>query len=183
MKAIELFCGIGGFRRGLAPVGIKTVFANDINENALSVYESNFGPTGVCHGDIHQIPLEEIPQHELLSAGFPCQPFSPAGKKQGVMDATNGTLFKNITEIIKHRSPKYFILENVRRMLSMQNGEHFHIILSALSSLDYSIEWRLINSVHLEYLSIGKEYLLLVKDCLRELLWSPQVCDCQMRQP
>ena len=91
--------------------------------------------------------MRDIPPHDLLTAGFPCQPFSPAGKKLGIHDSTNGTLFRCIVNILSHHQPRYFVLENVRRMLSMQDGWHFRVILSELSALNYSIEWRVINSI------------------------------------
>ena len=146
MKAIELFCGIGGFRLGTEPLGIRTIFANDINEKVVDVYEDNFGKGCVTKGDIRDIPVANIPEHELLCAGFPCQPFSSAGKKLGINDKVNGTLFKVIVEVLDFHKPKLFILENVRRLLSMQEGTHFQTIIEALSNLDYEIEWRLLNS-------------------------------------
>ncbi len=149
ITAIELFAGIGGFRLGLEAVGIKTLWANDINEQACEVYKSNFGKNSIVCDDIHKIDPNDIPKHQLLTAGFPCQPFSPAGKKQGVHDLTRGTLFEKIVDILEIHQPRYFFLENVKRLLSMENGKHFRIILKALSSLDdYFIEWRLINSVN-----------------------------------
>jgi DNA (cytosine-5)-methyltransferase 1 len=145
VRAIELFAGIGGFRLGMQGAGIETIWANDINELACQVYRSNFGEDAIVCADITQIPLSEIPDHDLLTAGFPCQPFSPAGKKLGVRDRTRGTLFETIVEILAEKQPQYFLLENVKRMLTMENGYHFRTILAALSELDYLIEWRIIN--------------------------------------
>lgn len=165
MDTIELFCGIGGFRLGVEPLGFRTVFANDINKKSLAVYRSNFGDKGVVEEDINQISLDEIPPHDLLTAGFPCQPFSPAGKKKGINDATNGTLFRRIVDIVAYHQPNYFILENVRRMLSMQNGEHFNIILSELTSLNYTIEWRVINSISFGIPQHRQRVFLIGKKC------------------
>ena len=147
LKAVELFAGIGGFRLGMANANIETIWANDINELSCQVYESNFGKDSLALGDINKIPISDIPNHHILTAGFPCQPFSPAGKKLGVRDCVRGTLFERIVEIIDKKQPKYFFLENVKRLLTMENGYHFRVILNALSELDYFIEWRIISPI------------------------------------
>lgn len=148
MKAIELFAGIGGFRLGMEAANIETIWANDSRELSGWVYESNFGKNSIFLADITRVDLSEIPQHDFLTAGFPCQPFSPAGKKQGIRDRVRGTLFERIVEIIADKQPQYFLLENVKRILTMEQGYHFRVILKALASLDYLIEWRLINPLH-----------------------------------
>jgi DNA (cytosine-5)-methyltransferase 1 len=89
----------------------------------------------------------EIPDHDLLTGGFPCQPFSSAGKKSGIRDP-RGTLFQTIVEIVRRHEPSFFVLENVKRLLSMEDGSHFATILEALASLNYRIEWRLLNAMH-----------------------------------
>ncbi|MBE9055670.1 DNA cytosine methyltransferase [Sphaerospermopsis sp. LEGE 08334] len=147
LTAIELFAGIGGFRLGLESANIKTIWANDINELSGQVYQSNFGDGSIVLGDINNISISDIPNHHLLTAGFPCQPFSPAGKKLGVRDQVRGTLFERIVEIISVKQPQYFLLENVKRLLTMENGYHFKVILNALSELDYLIEWRIISPI------------------------------------
>jgi DNA (cytosine-5)-methyltransferase 1 len=108
LKAIELFAGIGGFRLGMAAANIYTIWANDSSELSSQVYRSNFGDDSLFLGDIREINLAEIPCHDILTAGFPCQPFSPAGKKQGVRDRIRRTLFERIVEILQHRKPQYF---------------------------------------------------------------------------
>lgn len=147
LTAIELFAGIGGFRLGLENANIETVWANDINELCCKVYKSNFGKDSIVLGDINEISISDIPNHNILTAGFPCQPFSSAGKKLGVRDRVRGTLFERIVEIIDAKKPKYFFLENVKRLLTMENGYHFRVILNALSELDYLIEWRIISPI------------------------------------
>lgn len=145
LKAIELFSGIGGFRLACDAKGIKTVFANDIKPTACEVYKDRFGTEELRMGDLNQF-LNDIPRHDLLTAGFPCQPFSSAGKKNGIRDP-RGTLFEKIVEVLTMARPKYFVLENVKRLLSMENGEHFATIIDRLSSLGYVIEWRLLNAM------------------------------------
>ena len=147
MKAVELFAGIGGFRLACDALGIETVFANDLKPTACAVYADQFGEAVLHVGDINELmPL--IPEHDLLTAGFPCQPFSIAVKKEGVRDS-RGTLFQSIVQVLENKRPRLFVLENVKRLLSMESGEHFATILDALSSLGYSLEWRLINAMHL----------------------------------
>jgi DNA (cytosine-5)-methyltransferase 1 len=146
LKAIELFAGIGGFRLACDSKRIETVFANDIKPTACQVYTDAFGTGELRIGDISDY-LGEIPPHDLLTAGFPCQPFSSAGKKNGIRDP-RGTLFEKIVEVLTVTRPRYFVLENVKRLLSMENGEHFATIIDKLSSLGYVIEWRLLNAMN-----------------------------------
>ncbi|MFM6356114.1 MAG: DNA cytosine methyltransferase [Planktothrix sp.] len=148
LTAIELFAGIGGFRLGLEASGIETIWANDLNELCSQVYQSNFGQNSIVLGDIQNINLADIPEHDLLTAGFPCQPFSAAGKKLGIRDQVRGTLFEKIVEIIEAKKPRYFLLENVKRILTMEQGHHFKVILNALASLNYLIEWRIISPIN-----------------------------------
>jgi DNA (cytosine-5)-methyltransferase 1 len=146
LRTVELFCGIGGFRLAADSNGLKTVWANDLEPRACAVYRSHFGNVELREGDIRDL-LGEVPSHELLTAGFPCQPFSSAGKKRGVRDP-RGTLFQPIVTVLEHHRPRFFILENVKRLLAMERGLHFATILSVLSELDYLIEWRLLNAMH-----------------------------------
>ena len=143
-KMIELFCGIGGFKIAADSLGIHTIWANDLKKEACTVYRENFDSKILEEGDL-KLYIDDIPDHEILTAGFPCQPFSSAGKKEGTRDP-RGTLFELIVDVIEKKSPNYFILENVKRLLSMEQGDHFSTILSALSSLNYFIEWRVLNA-------------------------------------
>ena len=142
---IEFFAGIGGFRLAADSIGLKTIWANDIDARACLVYRSRFGKT-IHEGDVHQF-LDLIPKHDVLTGGFPCQPFSSAGKKQGTRDP-RGTLFQVLVQTIEKHQPRFFVLENVKRLLSMEKGCHFATILSALTSLGYRVEWRLLNASH-----------------------------------
>lgn len=146
MRAIELFSGIGGFRLACDARGISTVFANDVKPTACQVYADKFGKDELRMGDLNEYILQ-IPTHDLLTGGFPCQPFSSAGKKNGVRDP-RGTLFESIIHILTIHRPRYFILENVKRLLSMEQGEHFATILDKLSTLGYFVEWRLLNAMN-----------------------------------
>lgn len=144
-SAIELFAGIGGFRLACDKLSINTIWANDIDSKAVKVYKDNFGEDSIVQGDINTL-IDNVPNHDILTGGFPCQPFSKAGKKQGV-DDIRGTLFEAIVKIVKLRQPKYFVLENVNSLLFMQGGRHYRTILAALSDLDYKIEWRVLNAI------------------------------------
>ena len=143
---VELFAGIGGFRIAAEMHGIQTLWANDICPRACQVYRSQFGDAEIRQGDIRAF-VHEIPSHDLLTAGFPCQPFSSAGKKKGLRDP-RGHLFAVIVDILRRHRPRYFILENVKRLLSMERGDHFATMLAALTALDYQVEWRLVNAMH-----------------------------------
>ena len=145
-RAIELFCGIGGFRLACDELSFRTVWANDINHLSCTIYADAFGSCGLHEGDIRELHAD-IPPHDLLTAGFPCQPFSSAGKKLGTRDP-RGTLFQEIVSVLGRHTPSYFVLENVKRLLSMENGDHFAAILSSLTELDYLVEWRLLNATH-----------------------------------
>jgi DNA (cytosine-5)-methyltransferase 1 len=165
MRAVELFAGIGGFRIACDELGIKTVWANDLDPKASKVYRDKFGLGEHIEGDVEDY-IDEIPSHDLLTGGFPCQPFSSAGKKLGIKDA-RGTLFEKIVYVINKNKPKYFVLENVKRLLSMDKGAHFATILEALSSLGYLVEWRLLNAINFG-LPQNRERIVIIGhlDCL-----------------
>lgn len=144
LRAVELFAGIGGFRLACDSLGIQTIWANDINENAVKVYRDRFGDDAIVCGDINE-SLGLIPDHDILTGGFPCQPFSRAGKKLGIEDY-RGTLFESIVKVLATRRPRYFVLENVNSLLFMENGRNFRTIIDALDDLGYKIEWRVFNA-------------------------------------
>ena len=147
LRAVELFAGIGGFRLACDNLGIKTIWANDIDHNAVKVYSDNFGMGEIVEGDINE-EKGKIPDHDILLAGFPCQPFSKAGKKMGV-DDFRGTLFEAIVDVLQNKNPPFFVLENVSNLLSLDKGRHFKTVLAALCRLDYHIEWKVFNVANL----------------------------------
>ena len=144
MRFIDLFAGIGGFRIPFDEFGYKCVFSSEIDKFARQTYRTHFGEEP--HGDITKIAAKEIPRHDLLLAGFPCQPFSKAGHQKGFEDA-RGTMFFEIMRILKHHKPKYFILENVKQLVKHNNGETLEYILSQLRSI-YGDEvcWKVLNA-------------------------------------
>ena len=144
LTTVELFAGIGGFRIGAEKNKIKTVWANDINSDSVKVYKDNYGENSIVQGDINTL-IGAVPNHDILTGGFPCQPFSKAGKKLGIKDY-RGTLFESIVKILERKKPNYFILENVNSLLTMDKGENFKTILTALMGQSYKIEWRVFNA-------------------------------------
>lgn len=140
---IDLFCGIGGFHRALESVGGECVFASDIDRECQKTYEANYNIE--VNGDITKIDPNSIPSHDILCAGFPCQPFSVSGKQKGFED-TRGTLFFNVLEIIKVKKPKVIFLENVKQLKYHDSGKTMQVILRCLKGEGYYVSWKVLNS-------------------------------------
>lgn len=140
---IDLFSGIGGIRLGFEHVGGKCVFSSDIDKYARQTYKANFGEEPA--GDITTIQPHDIPSFDVLTAGFPCQPFSVAGLRKGFED-TRGTLFFNICEIIEHHQPKVVFLENVKGLTNHAHGNTLKIIKQNLVNLGYSVNIKVLNA-------------------------------------
>lgn len=146
IRFIDLFAGIGGFHLALAKQGAQCVFASEINEKAVKTYMLNHKILAeMMHGDITQINPLDIPDHEILCAGFPCQPFSQAGQKKGFEDV-RGTLFFNILKILETKRPKAYFLENVRGLLKHDNGRTYNVIQDKLKGLGYSFQSFIVKS-------------------------------------
>lgn len=151
---IDLFAGIGGIRLAYQNLGGKCIFTSEWDSYSKKTYEANFGE--VPFGDITQIKESEIPDHDILLGGFPCQPFSIAGvskknalgRKHGFLDETQGTLFFDIARILKHKRPKTFMLENVKNLISHDKGNTFRIIKETLKELNYSIHFKVLDGKH-----------------------------------
>jgi DNA (cytosine-5)-methyltransferase 1 len=134
---IDLFCGIGGFHQAMASLGGECVFACDIDADCRKTYEANYGITPA--GDITKIKAEEIPAHDVLCGGFPCQAFSKAGKRLGFEDETKGTLFFDICRIMEYHKPKFALLENVRNLASHDHGHTWQVIRGHLEKIGYNL--------------------------------------------
>ena len=143
LKAIDLFCGIGGFHLACKENNIDVVWASEIDKFARTQYQLNHGL--IPQGDITKINVEDIPEHDLLCAGFPCQAFSNAGKKMGLED-TRGTLFYEIARILDHHKTPYFLLENVPNLLSINNGEIIKVIQDVFQNLGYYLKIKILNA-------------------------------------
>lgn len=163
---IDLFAGIGGFRLAFQKLGGKCVFTSEWNHYAQKTYEANFGE--VPFGDITKIQENEIPDHDILLAGFPCQPFSIAGvskknslgRSHGFLDETQGTLFFDVARIIKEKRPKAFLLENVKNLISHDKGNTFKIITNTLKELDYNIHYQVLDGKY--YAPQHRERIIIV---------------------
>jgi DNA (cytosine-5)-methyltransferase 1 len=143
IKFIDLFAGIGGFHLALSKINGECVFASEWDKDCQKVYEKNFGLKP--HGDITKINEKDIPQHEILCAGFPCQAFSISGKRLGFKD-TRGTLFFDVARIIKHHNPKIVLLENVKNFLTHDNGNTINVVKKTLEELNYNVFYKVLNS-------------------------------------
>ncbi len=142
-KFIDLFAGIGGIRIPFDELGGECVFTSEWDKFSQETYEVNFGEKP--EGDITQIPVKSIPKHDLIIAGFPCQPFSMAGLKRGFND-TRGTLFFNIAEIIKYHKPKVVFLENVKNFRRHEGGKTFEVVKGVLEELGYTVFDKILNA-------------------------------------
>jgi len=143
-KTIDLFAGIGGIRLAFESFGCQNVFSSEWDPSAQKMYAANFGE--VPFGDINKILPHDIPDHDILLAGFPCQPFSIAGKQLGFED-TRGTLFFNIENILSVKKPYGFLLENVKRLTTHDNGYTFQVIKTKLKKLGYHLHFKVLNSL------------------------------------
>jgi len=150
LKFIDLFCGIGGFRVAFEEaceendIQPECVFSSDIDKYAQESYEANFGEKPF--GDITKINENDIPEHDILFGGFPCQPFSIIGQMKGLND-TRGTLFFDIARIIEAKRPKAFILENVKQLVGHDKGKTLKIIVQSLKDLGYHVQYSVLNAL------------------------------------
>lgn len=147
MKIVSLFSGIGGFELGIrnSKLDGEVVFSSEIDKHAAASYLANFDNNNL-QGDITKISEKDIPDHDLLVAGFPCQAFSIAGRQKGFVD-TRGTLFFDVARILKEKQPKYFLLENVKNLVAHDGGKTFKIIIRTLNEIGYTIDFTVINSM------------------------------------
>lgn len=166
---IDLFAGIGGIRIGFEAHGGKCVFTSEWNPYSQKTYRENFGEEHEINGDITKVAAASIPDHDVLLAGFPCQPFSIAGvskknalgRPHGFECTTQGTLFFDVARIIAEKRPKAFLLENVKNLRSHDKGNTFKVILETLQNeLGYHVQWRIIDAKH--FLPQHRERILIV---------------------
>lgn len=145
LKIFSMFSGIGGFELGIEKSNVNATFVGhcEIDKYAESIYMNHYDNKN--YGDARLINANELPNFELLTGGFPCQSFSISGNRKG-FDDTRGTMFFEIARILKDKRPRYFLLENVRNLLSHDKGETFKRILTILTDMGYIVEWDLLNS-------------------------------------
>lgn len=157
LKIIDLFCGLGGFN--LAFSSQETVFSSDNDPYVSSVYELNFNKNPLS--DIKKIKAKKVPDHDIICAGFPCQSFSIAGKRQGFKD-TRGTLFFDVARIIKEKKPKVVFLENVKGLVSHDEGRTLTVILNTLKELGYNVSYKVLNTAEYGNLPQNRERIYIV---------------------
>lgn len=178
MRFADLFSGLGGFHVALSQLNHECVFASDINKELNNLYHENFGikPSG----DIRMVAAEDIPQHDILCAGFPCQPFSKAGMQEGENDTVRGTLFAEIIRILAYHKPKYLILENVANLERHDNGETWRRIKSKLQNeLGYAISNKILSPHQFGVPQIRQRMFIVgCLDGLDHFEW-PELVDCQ----
>lgn len=141
---IDLFSGIGGFHQAAMECGGRCIFASEIDPEAKKAYEANYHLKP--HGDITKIDTREIPDHDVLFAGFPCQPFSIIGNRLG-FDDIRGTLFFEIARILEEKKPGMFVLENVKQLSGHDKGRTLQTILQTLRDIGYKVEWAILNAL------------------------------------
>lgn len=142
-RFIDLFAGIGGIRTGFECAGMKCVYTSEKDAHAQKMYELNYGE--IPDGDITTVDASTVPDHDVILAGFPCQPFSSAGHKLGFEDA-RGTLFFDILRIAKEKTPKVLLLENVKNLAHHDAGKTLKVIIAALEDLGYHVAFRVLNA-------------------------------------
>ena len=163
LKTIDLFAGVGGIRMGFEKAGFKTVFANDFEPQCKNTYDLNFKDSKLVVEDIRKIGIDDLPNFDFLLGGFPCQPFSIAGYRQGFEDEKNrGNLFFDIVRIIKARNPEGFLLENVKNLKSHDGGNTFKVIEETLKGLGYSVKSKVLNSMEYGNIPQNRERIYIV---------------------
>lgn len=151
---VDLFAGIGGIRRGFEALNGRCVYTSEWDTHAVRTYKANFPDSNDIVGDITKVAPESVESHDVLLAGFPCQPFSLAGvskknslgRAHGFLDETQGTLFFNIVKILEAKKPKAFLLENVKNLKSHDGGKTFQVIIGALQELGYKVKPKVIDA-------------------------------------
>ncbi|WP_370847278.1 DNA cytosine methyltransferase [Phascolarctobacterium faecium] len=141
---IDLFAGLGGFRIALESLGAKCVYSNEWDEHVQKVYEDNFGD--MPEGDITKVDENTIPSHDILCAGFPCQAFSISGKQRGFEDS-RGTLFFDVSRIVKAKKPKIVFMENVKNFATHDDGRTLEVVKATMEELGYTFTQKVLNAV------------------------------------
>lgn len=145
LRFIDLFAGIGGFHQALSQFDARCVFACEWDKHASHTYQVNYGIAPV--GDITQLLESDIPAHDILCAGFPCQAFSISGKQHGFAD-TRGTLFFDVARIVRHHQPKLLLLENVKNFARHDGGNTLSVVVNTLDELGYQVSYQVLNASH-----------------------------------
>jgi DNA (cytosine-5)-methyltransferase 1 len=174
---IDLFSGIGGFHSGLHPLGGECLMASDILPIACDTYFSNYGIQP--QGDITKINVKDIPKHDLLCGGFPCQSFSNVGQKGG-LDDPRGEMIFEVFRILEEKKPKAFILENVKGLVSHDGGKTLLFIINTLDSLGYNVKYKVLEAKDFGLPQIRKRLFIVgVKKTIKKTFEFPQPTELQ----
>lgn len=177
LKMVDLFAGTGAFTYAFMKAGIQNnmnidcVFANDMVQSSKEIYDANFKHK-LTLGNLNDFKIEDIPKHDILTAGFPCQPFSIAGKQEGFNDERSNVFWK-ILEIIDFHKPTCIVLENVKNLVSHDDGKTFEIIKNNLTSRNYSISFKIIDTAEVTGIPQHRERIYMI--CLNREIMSPEV--------
>jgi len=170
LRFVDLFAGLGGFHLALEQLGHRCVFASELNPELQGIYTENFGLTPT--GDIRKVPVATIPAHELLCAGFPCQPFSKAGEQDGFDCPSWGDLFDRVVAILKYHEPEYLLLENVPNLLNHDGGRTWKRVLRLLKAAGYDSDARILSPHQFGVPQIRERvYIVARRGGLRDFAW------------
>ena len=173
MLFIDLFAGLGGFNLALKELGHECVFASEIDGTLREIYRTNFGLEPA--GDIRNIPADKVPPHQILCAGFPCQPFSKAGSQRGLNDKVRGGLFYEILRFIDHHEPQYILLENVPNIMRHDRGRTGEKIQKSLEDRGYHVNCHELSPHHIGIPQIRlRTYIVASKSSLDDFVWPEQ---------
>lgn len=174
VRVASLFAGVGGICSAFKQAGANMVWANEIDKNACMTYRENFGDDYLVEGDIHLIETKDIPDFDILTSGFPCQAFSIAGYRKGFED-DRGHLFFQTLRIIVDKKPKAFLIENVKNLVSHDDGKTFKIMTDALEDVGYHIDKRVYNALEYGNLPQNRERIYVVgfknENDLKRFIW------------
>ncbi|MCB1583793.1 MAG: DNA (cytosine-5-)-methyltransferase [Xanthomonadales bacterium] len=177
MKFIDVFAGLGGFHTGCADAGFECVFASELDKELRALYKLNFGID--AHGDITKINEQEIPEHDLICAGFPCQPFSLAGKKKGAKCPESGKLIDHVQRIARYHKPKFIILENVPNILTIENGKFWKYLQKIFGEIGYRFKWQVMSPIDFNIPQNRKRVFIIGSLCekaLESFKWPTMNC-------
>jgi len=168
-KFIDLFAGLGGFHEALSSLGMECVFASEINQQLQNLYECNHGIRP--HGDIRNIKESKIPKHNVLCAGFPCQPFSLAGRKKGNKCPSSGKLIDDVIRIAKYHKPDYVFLENVPNILTIDEGKFWSYIKNSFKKIGYTIDYKIYSPVEFGIPQKRKRVFVIASFNQSDIIW------------
>lgn len=164
LRLVDLFAGTGAFTRAFEDTGrVECVFANDMVKHSKDIYDANFGHQ-LTLGDLNDIDVKDIPAHDILTGGFPCQPFSVAGRREGFED-TRSNVFWKILEILDHHNPACVVLENVKNLTTHDNKRTFKTIVDNLEQRGYHIRFKVLNTSSITHVPQHRERIYIV--CLK----------------